>query len=150
MDPHTSSGLPASTRTVQAVTDAEAFALTADDLKFVVSQFRCLHSKQLRRTFRFYSQHWRTWAACFIQAAWHRHCKHELEKSLREEEDRLQAVLTKENANLPSLGATIYTSRFAANVLRALRRHNHPRGSKLSLSLCPLLLQKPAEPDFSS
>ncbi|MCD7471266.1 Cyclic nucleotide-gated ion channel 1 [Datura stramonium] len=117
LDPHTSSGLPPSTTTVQAVTDAEAFALTADDLKFVASQFRRLHSKQLRQTFRFYSQHWRTWGACFIQAAWHRHCKHELEKSLRQEEDRLQAVLTKETANLPSLGATIYASRFAANAL---------------------------------
>ncbi|KAJ8529278.1 hypothetical protein K7X08_036113 [Anisodus acutangulus] len=120
LDPHTSPSLPASTRTVQAVTDAEAFALTADDLKFVATQFRRLHSKQLRHTFKSYSQHWRTWAACFIQAAWRRHCKHELEQPLREEEDRLQSVLAKDNAHLPSLGATIYPSRFAANVLRAL------------------------------
>ncbi|XP_059312481.1 cyclic nucleotide-gated ion channel 1-like isoform X1 [Lycium ferocissimum] len=150
LDPHTSSSLPASTRTVQAVTDAEAFALTADDLMFVATQFRRLHSKQLRHIFKFHSEHWRTWAACFIQAAWRRHCKHELEKSLREEEDRLQVVLAKENVNLPSLGATIYASRFAANALRALRQRNQPRGPKLSPSLCPLLLQKPAEPDFSS
>ncbi|KAK4716750.1 hypothetical protein R3W88_015088 [Solanum pinnatisectum] len=53
LDPHTSSSsLPISTRTVQAVTDIEAFAFTADDLKFVASQFRRLHSKQLQHTFK--------------------------------------------------------------------------------------------------
>ncbi|KAA8520739.1 hypothetical protein F0562_014989 [Nyssa sinensis] len=52
LDPNSSSSLPTSTRTVKAVTDVEAFALTADDLKFVASQFRRLHSKQLRHTFR--------------------------------------------------------------------------------------------------
>ncbi|PHT74703.1 Cyclic nucleotide-gated ion channel 1 [Capsicum annuum] len=149
LDPNASLTLPASTRTVRAVIDVEAFALTADDLKFVAAQFRRLHSKQLRHTFRFYSQHWRTWAACFIQAAWRRHCRNKLEKSLREEEDRLQAALANEIATLPSLGATIYASKFAANALRALRR-NHPRVSKSSTRLSPLLLQKPAEPDFSS
>ncbi|XP_060218430.1 cyclic nucleotide-gated ion channel 1-like isoform X2 [Lycium barbarum] len=149
LDPCASTTLPASTRTVTAVTDVEAFALAADDLKFVAPQFRRLHSKQLRHAFRFYSQRWRTWAACFIQAAWRRHCRNKLEKSLREEEDRLQAALANETANLPSLGATIYASRFAANALCALRR-NHPRGSKSSTRLSPLLLQKPAEPDFSS
>ncbi|OIT22521.1 cyclic nucleotide-gated ion channel 1 [Nicotiana attenuata] len=149
LDPHASSTLPASTRTVQAVIDVEAFALTADDLKFVAAQFRRLHSKQIRHTFRFYSQHWRTWAACFIQAAWRRHYRNKLEKSLKEEEDRLQAALVNETANIPSLGATIYASRFAANALRVLRR-NHPKGSKSSSKVSPLLLQKPAEPDFSS
>ncbi|OIT38534.1 PREDICTED: cyclic nucleotide-gated ion channel 1-like [Nicotiana attenuata] len=147
LDPHTSSSLPISTRTVQAETDIEAFALTADDLKFVASQFRRLHSKQLQHSFRFYSQQWRTWGACFIQVAWRRHCRNKLEKSLREEEDRLQAALAKESTNAPSLGATIYASRFAANALRALRR-NHTTGAKLSPTL-PLLLQKPAEPNFS-
>nr|AWN82508.1 cyclic nucleotide-gated channel 7 [Nicotiana tabacum] len=149
LDPHASSTLPASTRTVQAVIDVEAFALTADDLKFVAAQFRHLHSKQIRHAFRFYSQHWRTWAACFIQAAWRRHYRNKLEKSLREEEDRLQAALENETANIPSLGATIYASRFAANALRVLRR-NHLKGSKSSSRVSPLLLQKPAEPDFSS
>ncbi|KAK6789904.1 hypothetical protein RDI58_013704 [Solanum bulbocastanum] len=148
LDPHSSSSsLPISTRTVQAVTDIEAFALGADDLKFVASQFRRLHSKQLQHTFKFFSQEWRTWAACFIQVAWRRHCRKKLEKSLREEEDKLQAALAKESTNASSLGATIYASRFAANVLRTLRR-NYTTGAKLSPTL-PLLLHKPAEPDFS-
>lgn len=64
------SKLPSSTRTVRAVTDVEAFALDVHDLHFVAAQFRMLHSKQLRQKFRFYSHQWRTWAACFIQAAW--------------------------------------------------------------------------------
>ncbi|KAH0670007.1 hypothetical protein KY289_024500 [Solanum tuberosum] len=148
LDPHpSSSSLPISTRTVQAVTDIEAFAVTADDLKFVAAQFRRLNSKQIRHTFKFCSQQWRTWGACFIQVAWRRYCRNKLEKSLREEEDRLQAALAKESTNTTSLGATIYASRFAANALRALRR-KHASGSKLSPTL-PLLLHKPSEPDFS-
>ncbi|KAF8412126.1 hypothetical protein HHK36_000082 [Tetracentron sinense] len=149
LDPHSSSNLPISTRTVQALKEVEAFALMADDLKFVASQFRRLHSKQLRHTFRFYSQQWRTWAACFIQAAWRRYCKKKAEESLREEEDRLQDALSKEGGSSPSLGATIYASRFAANALRALRRSG-ARRSRLPERIPPILLQKPAEPDFTA
>lgn len=52
LDPQSSSNLPISTRTVQALDEVEAFALMADDLKFVASQFRRLHSKQIQHTFR--------------------------------------------------------------------------------------------------
>lgn len=52
LDPQSSSNLPLSTRTVQALTEVEAFALMADDLKSVASQFRRLHSKQLQHSFR--------------------------------------------------------------------------------------------------
>ena len=52
LDPNSSSHLPISTRTVETISEVEAFALKADDLKFVASQFRRLHSKQLRHTFR--------------------------------------------------------------------------------------------------
>ncbi|XP_076928889.1 cyclic nucleotide-gated ion channel 1-like isoform X1 [Bidens hawaiensis] len=149
LDPHTSSNLPISTRTVQALEEVEAFALMADDLKFVASQFRRLHSKQLRHTFRFYSQQWRTWAACFIQAAWRRHCRKKLEDSLREEEDRLQNALSGAGGSSPSLGATIYASRFAANALRALRQKGARKG-RVAEKLPPLMLQKPAEPDFTA
>ncbi|XP_058221278.1 protein CNGC15b-like [Rhododendron vialii] len=75
LEPRPSDTLPSSTRTVKATSDAEAFALGADDLKFVASQFRKLHSKQLRHKLRFHSHQWRMWAACFIQAAWRRHKK---------------------------------------------------------------------------
>lgn len=149
LDPHSSSNLPLSTRTVQTLTEVEAFALMADDLKFVASQFRRLHSKQLRHTFRFYSQQWRTWAACFIQAAWRRYHRKKMEQSLQEEEDRLQDALAREEGgSSPSLGATIYASRFAANALRALRKTG-ARKARLPERIPPMLLQKPAEPDFS-
>lgn len=73
LDPRPGVILPSSTRTVKAISEVEAFALRAADLKFVASQFRRLHSKQVRHKFRFYSHQWRLWAACFIQAAWRRH-----------------------------------------------------------------------------
>ncbi|KAL1552762.1 Cyclic nucleotide-gated ion channel 1 [Salvia divinorum] len=149
LDPHSSSNLPISTRTVQALSEVEAFALMAHDLKIVASQFRRLHSKQLRHTFRFYSQQWRTWAACFIQAAWRRYSRKKLEESLREEENRLQDALAKGGSGSPSLGATIYASRFAANALRAMRR-NGTRKTRMPERLSPILLQKPAEPDFTA
>lgn len=148
LDPLSSSNLPTSTRTVRALQEVEGFALMADDLKFVASQFRRLHSKQLRHTFRFYSQQWRTWAACFIQAAWRRYSKKQHEESLRVEEGRLQEALAKDGGSSPSLGATIYASRFAATALRALRR-NRARKIQLPERLPPILLQKPAEPDFT-
>jgi hypothetical protein len=53
LDPKPSNNLPISTRTVEALVEVEAFALFAEDLKFVASQFRRLHSKQLQHTFRF-------------------------------------------------------------------------------------------------
>ncbi|KAK7858598.1 cyclic nucleotide-gated ion channel 1 [Quercus suber] len=159
LDPHSSSNLPISTRTVIAQTEVQAFALKATDLKFVASQFRRLHSKQLRHAFRqglkpfyltflFYSLQWRTWAACFIQVAWRRHYKRKLDKSLREAEDRLQDALANEPGMSPSLGATIYASRFASNTLRSLRQ-NRARNPRVAQRLLPLLPQKPAEPNFA-
>ncbi|KAJ4875713.1 Cyclic nucleotide-gated ion channel 1 [Raphanus sativus] len=152
LDPHTSTNLPISTRTVQALMEVEAFALKADNLKFVASQFRRLHSKQLRHTFRFYSQQWRTWAACFIQAFWRRCVKKRLEESLREEENRLQDALAKEACgSSPSFGATMYASRFAANILRTVRRSGSVHKPRMLERMPPMvLLQKPAEPDFYS
>lgn len=71
--PKSTGNFPASTRSVRALVEVEAFALHAEDLKLVAKQFRVLHSKRLQDALRFYSHHWRTWAACFIQAAWRRY-----------------------------------------------------------------------------
>ncbi|XP_062223605.1 cyclic nucleotide-gated ion channel 1-like isoform X1 [Phragmites australis] len=60
LDPTSASNLPGSTRTVKTLSEVETFALRADELKFVATQFRRLHSKQLQHTFRFYSQQFRT------------------------------------------------------------------------------------------
>ncbi|OVA15294.1 Cyclic nucleotide-binding domain [Macleaya cordata] len=151
LDPRPSINLPNSTRTVRAMTEVEAFVLTADVLKSVAAaQSRSFDSRQLMATFRFHSSQWRTWAACFIQAAWRKYCKKKLEESLNEVENRLQDTLAKGGGmTSPSLGATIYASRFAANSLRAIQ-HYRSRKTRLLERGPPLMLQKPAEPDFSA
>ncbi|KAK4397246.1 putative cyclic nucleotide-gated ion channel 13 [Sesamum angolense] len=158
LDADSSSNLPLSTRTVRASTNVDAFCLTPDDLKCIMSQFRRVHGKQLQHTYRqvqrssfhrFYSQQWRRWGACFIQAAWRRYYRRKIEKLLQEAEDRLPNLLAKEGSgSLPSLAATVYASRFTTNMLGNIRR-NHPRNTISSPKLPPLLLLKPAEPDFS-
>lgn len=53
LESKSSSNLPISTRTVNAITEVEAFGLKSDELKTVASQFfHRLHSKQLQYTFR--------------------------------------------------------------------------------------------------
>ncbi|KAK3408743.1 hypothetical protein EUGRSUZ_J00917 [Eucalyptus grandis] len=85
LDPRPSIVLPSSTCTVKAVKEVEAYSLAAEDLKFVASQFRRLHSRELRHKFRFYSHQWRTWAACLIQCSWR--------LKLREREDSVNGKL---------------------------------------------------------
>ncbi|KAK9094189.1 hypothetical protein Scep_025658 [Stephania cephalantha] len=149
LDPNSSPNLPLSTRTVQTLTEVEAFALMADDLKFVASQFRRLNSKHLRHTFRYYSQQWRTWAACFIQVAWRRHHMKNQEATY-EEENRLQDALVDIHANASSLAATVYASRFAAKALHIIRPSGTTKSFRLTEKLPPMLPQKPSEPNFTS
>ncbi|WCJ30493.1 cyclic nucleotide-gated channel 14 [Euphorbia peplus] len=154
--PKSTLNLPSSTRTVRALEEVEAFALRAEDLKFVANQFRRLHSKKLQHTFRFYSYHWRTWAACFIQAAWRRYKKRTMAKSLSltesftqcsavpetaqaEEHHRIRSSTTSQTKQ--NLGVTILASRFAANTRRGAQKMKDVGLPKL---------QKPEEPDFST
>ncbi|XP_011082041.1 probable cyclic nucleotide-gated ion channel 14 [Sesamum indicum] len=154
--PRSTLNLPSSTRTVKALSEVEAFALRAEDLKFVANQFRRLHSKKLQHTFRYYSHHWRTWAACFIQAAWRRHKKRMLAKSLSmqesfnsshdeelpDESDKEEAPKTVDLSQVKqNLGVTILASRFAANTRRGAQKIKNVELPKL---------QKPEEPDFSA
>ncbi|XP_050232676.1 putative cyclic nucleotide-gated ion channel 8 [Mercurialis annua] len=154
LDPKAGASLPSSTRTVRALTEVEAFALEAEELKFVASQFRRLHSRQVQHTFRFYSQQWRTWASCLIQASWRRYARRkaaelrmqeEAEEYEEEEEeyDDKKAFIRRSDSS-SSFGATLLASRFAANALRAHRQRS--RNSSAGL----LTLQKPPEPDFSA
>ncbi|XP_008223542.1 PREDICTED: probable cyclic nucleotide-gated ion channel 17 isoform X1 [Prunus mume] len=154
--PKSTVNLPSSTRTVKAHTEVEAFALRAEDLKFVANQFRRLHSKKLQHTFRFYSHHWRTWAACFIQAAWRRHKRRMTAKDLssREsfaldekvayetgegEEEHLSVGSNPSQAKM-NLGVTLLASRFAANTRRGAQKIKDEMPK----------LRKPDEPDFST
>ncbi|XP_057501239.1 probable cyclic nucleotide-gated ion channel 5 [Actinidia eriantha] len=153
LDPRSGSNLPSSTRTVEALMEVEAFALIAEELKFVASQFRRLHSRQVQHTFRFYSQQWRTWAACFIQAAWRRYLKRktlELRRKEEEEAEGFVAVIGDGGGSAPgggsySLGATFLASRFAANALRGVHRNRNLRSARDLVKL-----QKPPEPDFTA
>ncbi|KAI3782145.1 hypothetical protein L2E82_12178 [Cichorium intybus] len=158
LHPKSTVNLPSSTRTVRSLTEVEAFALRAEDLKFVANQFRRLHSKKLQHTFRHYSHHWRTWAACFIQAAWRRFKRrrmardlltmesfvdpneedddddeHEKEEEQEEKQEQEKDATGQQKSNL---GITILASRFAANTRRGAAQR--------------LKLQKPEEPDFSA
>ncbi|XP_062223608.1 cyclic nucleotide-gated ion channel 1-like [Phragmites australis] len=148
IDPTSSSNLPGSTRTAKTLSEVEGFALRADDLKFVATQFRRLHSKQLRHTFRFYSQQWRTWAACFIQAAWHRYCRKKMEDTLNEKEKVFRAAIVSDDCSSLSLGAALYVARFACNMMRFLRRNATRNNARLQERVIVWLLQKPAEPNF--
>lgn len=155
--PKSTVNLPSSTRTVKALTEVEAFVLRAEDLKFVANQFRRLHSKKLQHTFRFYSHHWRTWAACFIQAAWRRYKKRKMVKDLMMREsfvldDKLDFETEQEEEEYSSggsdpsqakldLGVTILASRFAVNTRRGAQKIKKDEMPKL---------RKPEEPDFST
>ncbi|KAK1414020.1 hypothetical protein QVD17_29757 [Tagetes erecta] len=143
LDPKSASNLPSSTRTVKALKEVEAFALAADELKFVAGQFRRLHSRQVQHTFRFYSQQWRTWAACFIQAAWRRHCKRKILERRHKEEEEME--LAAGGGGSGGLGTTFLVSKFAANALRGVHRN---RDLKTGGDL--VNLPKPPEPDFTA
>ncbi|KAL1535884.1 putative cyclic nucleotide-gated ion channel 7 [Salvia divinorum] len=165
LDPKAASNFPPSTRTVKALTEVEAFALTADELKFITSQFRRLHSRQVQQTFRYYSQQWRTWAATFIQAAWRRHARRKVAEHNQSEygdsgsdysseddyyEDDVQARLISpstssrtDTGSSSRFKATLFASRFASNAMRGVSRIRGKSG------VGKIKLAKPPEPDFS-
>ncbi|KAH9735151.1 putative cyclic nucleotide-gated ion channel 15 [Citrus sinensis] len=149
LDPRPSVILPSSTRTVKAITEVEAFAFVDEDLKFVASQYRKLHCKQLRHVFRCHSPQWRTWAACFIQAAWFRYKRRKEAAELKKREDMIsmsdQATDQKESSS-PSMGSGQFTS-YAAKLAASTRRGGSKRcGTEFDILSS---LQKPNEPDFT-
>lgn len=143
LDPRPSVILPSSTRTVKAISEVEAFALIAEDLKFVASQFRRLHSKQLRHKFRSYSHQWRTWAACFIQAAWRRFKRRKEAAELKEKEHSMEPRF-EPNSSFDGPGFAMYTTRLSASTRRGGGGMHCGQDSGVVAGL-----QKPSEPDFS-
>ncbi|KAK2654113.1 hypothetical protein Ddye_013969 [Dipteronia dyeriana] len=127
IDPESSSDqLPISTRTIKTHTKVEAFALMADDLKNVFTQFRLRIHKCNLHSFRYASLRWRSWAACVIQVTWRRYCLKNLEEHKHEDGKWVK--------NAPV--ATPY-------VANELRRRN------LKARMPTVLPQKPAYPDFT-
>lgn len=168
--PNSSLNLPSSTRTVRALCEVEAFALEAEDLKFVANQFKKLHSKKLQHAFRYYSHQWRTWASCFIQANWRRYKKRKLAEDLARQESyyyympnqdgesnysdelasggNFEGEGSGQRSSTDILGATILASRFAANTRRGIQQKVQVVDPSSSSIKMPKLF-KPDEPDFS-
>ncbi|KAK1583934.1 hypothetical protein Q3G72_028366 [Acer saccharum] len=70
--------LPPSSSTLITLETTEAFGLEAEDVKYVTQHFRCTFvNERVKRSARYYSPGWRTWAAVAIQLAWRRY-KHRL------------------------------------------------------------------------
>lgn len=165
--PTASISLPSSTRTVKTLTELEAFALRAEDLRFFAIQFKRLHSKRIQHAFRYHSHQWRAWATCFIQAAWRRYMKKRLALLLLEKEnENMPASIDGDDKESASVGdssskgkkaemilqvgglkATLFASKFAANARRGmLQKVTIPDESSLKM---PKLF-KPTDPDFSA
>ncbi|KAL4339811.1 hypothetical protein GQ457_08G004080 [Hibiscus cannabinus] len=92
---------------------------------------------------------WRTWAACFIQAAWRRYSKRKSLEELRRKEEEEEAEGSNGNRNNGggsySIRATFLASKFAANALRGIHRNRIAKSAKELVKL-----QKPPEPDFTA
>lgn len=66
--------LPASSETFICAEPTEAFGLDANDLRYITDHFRYkFANERIKQSARFYSSHWRTWAAVNIQLAWRRY-----------------------------------------------------------------------------
>ncbi|KAF9594888.1 hypothetical protein IFM89_035049 [Coptis chinensis] len=66
--------LPPSAFTLVTLETTEAFGLEAEDLKYVTQHFRYTFvSEKVKRSARYYSPGWRTWAAVAVQLAWRRY-----------------------------------------------------------------------------
>ncbi|KAK0598094.1 hypothetical protein LWI29_031590 [Acer saccharum] len=126
LDPRSSSNPPVSTKSVEACTDVEGFALMADDVKHVVSLFmqNLTNAKQLCHVFK------QTWAAYAIQAAWRRCSENKHKKSPR------------------SITRTIYSSRFAAIVIHAILHNAAAKDANTSQREPTMHPRKPVEPDY--
>lgn len=150
--------LPASTRTVKCVTEVEAFALRADDLKFFANQFKRLHSKKLQHSFRYHSHQWRTWGACIVQAAWRRRRRRKLADELTRHENMLYLQEVEEDedededeasdrGSTESITTALLAKRFAAHTKKGISQRVRLAQAGESTSQTPKLF-KPDEPTF--
>ncbi|KAF8408166.1 hypothetical protein HHK36_007308 [Tetracentron sinense] len=66
--------LPPSSATFICIESTEAFGLDANHLRYITDHFRYkFANERLKRTARYYSSNWKTWAAVNIQLAWRRY-----------------------------------------------------------------------------
>lgn len=117
------STVPISTKTVSTHTKVEAFVLSANDLKNVVSKFWWLISQEHGNDPNF-KERWAPLAALVMQAAWRRYFK-----SKREREKSQLNLATESGNSQPSVTTTIHASRFIARALNALNRRQKRRNA---------------------
>ncbi|GJM92930.1 hypothetical protein PR202_ga09438 [Eleusine coracana subsp. coracana] len=66
--------LPPASSTLTTLESTEAFGLDAADVKYVTQHFRyTFTNEKVRRSARYYSPGWRTWAAVAVQLTWRRY-----------------------------------------------------------------------------
>ncbi|KAK4344047.1 hypothetical protein RND71_037141 [Anisodus tanguticus] len=66
--------LPPSSSSLVTLETTEAFGLEANDVKYVTQHFRYTFvNEKVKRSARYYSPGWRTWAAVAIQLSWRRY-----------------------------------------------------------------------------
>ncbi|XP_028778316.1 LOW QUALITY PROTEIN: probable cyclic nucleotide-gated ion channel 16 [Neltuma alba] len=158
-----SSSLPSSTRTVKTLTELEAFALRAEDIRFFGIQFKRLHSKRIQHAFRYYSHQWRAWGACFIQAAWRRYVKKKLAMELLEKENLLELIELDDGEEFApgvgssagkaaaATGGSLATTLWASKFAKTPEKGHHQKVTipdESSLKMPKLF--KPSDPDFSA
>ncbi|KAK6934330.1 Cyclic nucleotide-binding domain [Dillenia turbinata] len=101
--------LPPSTSTLVTLETTEAFGLEAEDIKYVTQHFWYAFAKEkVKRSARYYSPGWRTWAAVSIQLAWRRFRRRITLASLGEDKLRLRlytALLTSPKPNQDDFSA---------------------------------------------
>ncbi|KAK6162837.1 hypothetical protein DH2020_002678 [Rehmannia glutinosa] len=131
LDPKSASNLPPSTRTVKALTEVEAFALIADELKFITTTF-------IQAAWRRYSR--RKIAELHQNEYENESTEHDSTEGEEEEADMQTGLIS---GNSSKIGATMLASKFAANALRGVHRSRSPKGSDMMMKI-----GKPPEPDF--
>lgn len=144
-----SSNLPPSTRTVKTLTELEAFALRAEDVKLFCMQFKRQHTSKIRHAFRYYSLKWRIWGASYIQAAWRRYVNRKLAMELLERENMLELDGEEYASSVDSsTGKTILVGSLSSHLLAKNTKKPKVTIPDENSLLMPGLF-KPTDPDFS-
>lgn len=127
--------LPISTRTITSLTKVEAFALEANELRSIASQF----SRS--------SPDWRIWAAYKVQEAWHEY--RQRKQKMGGGGGRFRVALAKTVGISASFGANLYASVFISHLLQAVQQDLHQETTQLSRAMTLPRSPKPDEQDYT-
>ncbi|KAJ9552255.1 hypothetical protein OSB04_016300 [Centaurea solstitialis] len=105
--------LPASSATFTCMESTEAFGLDANHLRYVTDHFRYkFANERLKRTVRYYSSNWRTWAAVNIQLGWRRYVA------------RMRRAVVNDRVTEEDGGSNRMLRQYAA-IFMSIRPHDH-------------------------